>query len=380
MWIGCARILRAQLDPVRIWVWTSVSSRRRTSHFSFQTEHIESASANTDEIIKYIITQKKTKTFNTEEVIVEKTEDRIFRRILETWDVSVQTDHVVVISSWITPHAGNLRERGIKSQCVQLSVLLYLLREESCFVSGDSSIVLRGSRQLRHRFKTRPQARRPAVMEKQHITHNLLLWIMKCPLFAQVNWCKPFQDLHLKSQWCKHAVSLWAAVLVFLLPSPLPVTGRPFDTMFLCNQPRHRSVTIEEARGTTACQPRATECCSCMLGGAGEGRTDSEGAVSRYQRDSCQNQVRGRHGWMNEALMRRIEGIEIMEEVETTHRKAERVRRNVTPNNQIKTDTWEERERRSVWGMLQSVRTPDSHTASLSLRPGRQHSAFWFIP
>lgn len=51
---------------------------------------------------------------------------------------------------------------------------------------------------------------------------------------------------------------------------------------------------------------------------------------------------------MNEALMRRIEGIEIMEEVETTHRKAERVRRNVTPNNQIKTDTWEERERRSV--------------------------------
>ena len=199
MWIGCARILRAQLDPVRIWVWTSVSSRRRTSHFSFQTEHIESASANTDEIIKYIITQKKTKTFNTEEVIVEKTQDRIFRRILETWDVSVQTDHVVVISSWITPHAGNLRERGIKSQCVQLSVLLYLLPEESCFVSGDSSIVLRGSRQLRHRFKTRPQARRPAVMEKQHITHNLLLWIMKCPLFAQVNWCKPFQDLHLKS-------------------------------------------------------------------------------------------------------------------------------------------------------------------------------------
>lgn len=71
------------------------------------------------------------------------------------------------------------------------------------------------------------------------------------------------------------------------------------DAMFLCNQLRHQSVTIKEARGTVGASNRVLP----VNGGAWEGARDGQGGVGRH---SWQSRGREEGGWRWDRINRRI--------------------------------------------------------------------------
>lgn len=104
-------------------------------------------------------------------------------------------------------------------------------------------------------------------------TERNIPFLRKFPLVLKANWCQPSEVasngesavetvpviLNTPPQTCCFFFFSSGANVCWCFPLPahpsrLELTEWLFGTTLLCNQPRHRSVTIEEARATGVCQ------------------------------------------------------------------------------------------------------------------------------
>lgn len=207
---------------------------------------------------------------------------------------------------------------------------------------------------------------------------------MKCPLFAQVNWCKPFQELHQKStvtgmQTCCLLVGSGVGV-----SPPLSTAG---DWAAVWHHVLMQSAEASERdyRGGARDDCVPTESHWVLLMYVRRVPERDEQIVRERSADIRETPVRAAweegHGWMNKHLMRRTEGMKIEKELETTDEKG-----NVTPNNQIKTESWKEKERRRKRvrnaAICSDSRLTHCSTSFITLAPSRPTTQclFWFIP